>query len=240
MQKTDTPMNKITYSLPSIIAVASVTAALNSAHAETSPEATKSTPACKHGYHHRFNDAQKWVKKFDDPARDSWQKPEAVILALNIRNNDRIADIGAGTGYFSLRIARAYPSVTVYAADVEPDMIAYMKEQTRKELLPNHKPEKVKPNKIHLPRKVNVILVVDTYHHIDDRIKYFSALKKQLRRNGKIAIIDFTADSPEGPPPEHRISKDDLKSEMSSAGYEVAEDIALLPNQYFLIFKTKS
>ncbi|RTL46115.1 MAG: methyltransferase domain-containing protein [Candidatus Melainabacteria bacterium] len=212
---------------------------LAAVRAHTPAEPAKSLPTSKQGYHRRFDDAQKWVKIFDDPARDRWQKPEAVIPALNIHNNDRVADIGAGTGYFSLRIARAFPSVTVYAADVEPDMIDYMKKQTKKELLPNHKPLKVKPNEIHFPRKVNLILVVDTYHHIDDRVKYFSALKKQLRRNGKIAIIDFTAESPEGPPLEHRISKEKLVAEMNTAGFAVSEDISLLPNQYFLIFQTK-
>lgn len=192
----------------------------------------------KQGYHHSFDDVEKWVKKFDDPARDKWQKPDEVIKALKIGATDKVADIGAGTGYFSLRIARAYPSATVYAADVEPSMIDYLNKQSSKENLSNHVAVKIPTDKPDLPGKVNLVLVVDTYHHIDDRTSYFETLrKKQLLPNAKVVIIDFTAESPEGPPAEHRMSKADVQAEMQSAGYALDQDIQMLPYQYFLIFK---
>lgn len=193
----------------------------------------------KNGYHKRFNNADRWVKKFDDPARDKWQMPDEVIQALKINDKDNIADIGAGTGYFSLRIAQSHPHTQVYAADIEPDMVAYMKEQTEKLSLSNHFPMVVGTKEVTFPQKLNLILVVDTYHHIDDRIPYFAALKQQLLPEGRIAIIDFTAESPEGPPPEHRISKAEMEEEMKRAGYELNEDVKLLPYQYFLIFKPR-
>jgi cyclopropane fatty-acyl-phospholipid synthase-like methyltransferase len=213
----------------------------NLAQAEASANSDNSSMhASKQGYHHSFAGAQKWVKKFDDPARAKWQKPDEVIKALNIGATDKIADIGAGTGYFSLRIARAYPHAKVYAADAEPSMTAYLKEQTKRESLPNHVAVKVQAKKAKLPTMVNLVMVVDTYHHIDDRIVYFAALRKQLLPNGRIAIIDFTAESPEGPPPEHRISRADLEDEMNKAGYSLLQDISLLPYQYFLIFKPET
>lgn len=190
----------------------------------------------RQGFHHSFADAEKWAKRFDNPERERWQKPNEVIKSLKIGANDKIADIGAGTGYFSLRIARDFPSATVYAADVEPDMVSYLEQQSRKRNLSNHIPLKIGANKAILPAKVDLILVVDTYHHIDDRVSYFRALRKQLAKNGRIAIIDFTAESPEGPPPKHRISKVDLQDEMKQAGYNCVEDVHLLPYQYFLIF----
>lgn len=193
----------------------------------------------KPGYHKSFAGAEKWVKKFDDPARDKWQMPMETIKALNIGASDKIVDLGAGTGYFSLRIAKAYPGATVYAADVEPSMIEYLKEQTAKRALPNHIPVKINTGSAELPGKVDLVLVVDTYHHIDDRPTYFSALKSQITRNGRVAIIDFTAESPEGPPPDHRISKEELRAEMKEAGYVLDSDIALLPYQYFMTFKTE-
>ncbi len=192
-----------------------------------------------HGYHRSFAGAEKWVKKFDDPARDEWQKPDEVIKALKIGENDKIADIGAGTGYFSLRIAQAYPSVKVYAADVEPSMVKYLKKKTQMKGLSNHFPIKVRTDRADLPSKVNLVIVVDTYHHIDDRDTYFSEMKKVLFPEGRIAIIDFTSDSPEGPPTKHRISKSDLQEEMKKAGYALDQDISLLPYQYFLIFTPK-
>lgn len=194
----------------------------------------------KPGYHKSFHGAEKWVKKFDDPARDKWQMPMETIKALNIGATDKIVDIGAGTGYFSLRIAKDYPGVTVYAADVEPSMIEYLKEQTEKRSLPNHIPTKIETNSVKLPDKVDLVLVVDTYHHIDNRPAYFGALKSQLIRNGRVAIIDFTAESPEGPPPGHRISKEELRAEMKEAGYVLDSDIALLPYQYFMTFKPEA
>lgn len=193
----------------------------------------------KHGYHRRFDDIEKWVQKFDDPKRDKWQKPDEVIKALNIGANDKVVDIGAGTGYFSLRIAKAHPNAIVYAADTESNMVAHLKKRSKQMSLPNHVAIKVGANKVRLPDKVNLVLIVDTYHHIDDRVLYFVALKKQLAENARIAIIDFTKESPEGPPPEHRISKQDLENEMKHAGYKLDQDISLLPNQYFLTFQSE-
>lgn len=209
------------------------------AGAESSDKSTHSSHSHQPGYHRRFTGAEKWVKKFDDPARDKWQKPAEVIKALNIQPQDIVADIGAGTGYFSLRIAREYPSATVYAADVETDMVDYLKQQTRKRGLSNHVPVKVGANKLVLPAKLNLVLVVDTYHHIDDRIQYFAALRKQLLPDGRIAIIDFTEASPEGPPAKHRMSKAHLQDEMRQAGYSVDQDLSLLPYQYLVIFKAR-
>lgn len=193
----------------------------------------------KQGFHHSFEDTERWIQKFDDPKRDEWQKPAEVIKALNIGATDKIVDIGAGTGYFSLRIAKAYPTAKVYAADVEPNMVAHLEKQAKSISVPNHIAIKVEPTKVSLPEKVNLILVVDTYHHIDDRESYFGSLRKQLADNARIAIIDFTPESPEGPPPEHRISKNELQKEMEDAGYKLDKDVTLLPNQYFLIFKLK-
>ncbi len=191
----------------------------------------------KHGYSRSFDDAEKWSKKFDDPARNSWQKPDEVIEKLGIRSGDKIADIGAGTGYFSLRIAKAHPLAMVYAVDVADSMVAYLNKKTKQLDLPNHKPIKASAHNLNLPDKVSLVLVVDTYHHIDDRVTYFASLRKRLRPNAKVAIIDFTAESPEGPPKEHRIAPAEMKEEMQEAGYALAQEIPLLPNQYFLIFK---
>lgn len=190
----------------------------------------------KPGYHHDFGNAEKWVKKFNDPSRDKWQKPDEVIKELQIGAADKIADIGAGTGYFSLRIAERYPAATVYAADLEPDMIAFLQKQSETKSLKNHLAILISDNKLKLPEKINLALIVDTYHHIDERVSYFRALKKQLLQNGKVAIIDFTAESPEGPPPQHRIAKEEVESEMGKAGYVMERQLSL-PYQYFLIFK---
>lgn len=195
-----------------------------------------STHSCKPAFHRSFENAEAWAKKFDDPARDKWQKPDEVIQALKIAPADKIADIGAGTGYFSLRIAEAHPDVSVIAADIEPGMIEYLKTQAEKKSLRNHEAVKVAADKPDLPEAVNVVLIADTYHHIDNRVAYLQALKRVLLPNARVVIIDFTADSPEGPPPEYRLSKADVGEEMKKAGYSLIEDVQLLPYQYFLVF----
>jgi cyclopropane fatty-acyl-phospholipid synthase-like methyltransferase len=233
--KGNSGINRIARAAVTLTAVS--TLFIQSSSADPTAVDSQTPPHGKHGFHKSFANADEWVKIFDDPARDKWQKPDEVIKALDIGENDKIADIGAGTGYFSLRIAKQYPKVTVYAADVEPDMIEYLKKQTQTRSLPNHVPVAIPTNKAEFPAAVNLAIVVDTYHHIDDRAAYFGALKKQLVPNGRVAIIDFTAESPEGPPAKHRITAAEVQAEMRDAGYTFVENKQLLPYQYFLIFR---
>ena len=91
-----------------------------------------------------------------------------------------------------------------------------------------------------LPEPVDLVLVVDTYHHIDDRVAYFSRLKASLRPNGRLAVVDFTAASPEGPPRDHRIPSEQVTSELEAAGYSLVATHTFLPRQYFLVFQAKA
>ena len=90
-----------------------------------------------HTHEHRFSDAEKWAHVFDDPERDAWQKPHQVIEALALKPGAVVADLGAGTGYFSVRLARMVPKGTVYAVDVEPDMVKYLGQRAAREKLKN-------------------------------------------------------------------------------------------------------
>jgi SAM-dependent methyltransferase len=190
-----------------------------------------------HTHHHGFGDAEKWSKVFDDPQRDAWQKPHEVIKALALQPDAIAADVGAGTGYFSVRLAHMLPKGRVYAVDTEPDMVKHLAERAKRNGLKNLLPIAGKPDDPRLPEKVDVILFVDVYHHIGDRERYFRKLIDALKADGRIAIIDFHLDSPIGPPKAARIPADRVKSELKVAGYEVAQDYAFLPNQYFLVFR---
>jgi SAM-dependent methyltransferase len=190
-------------------------------------------------FHRRFDDAAKWAKKFDDPERDAWQKPEQILDALHLDRAARVADIGAGTGYFSVRIAKRIPDGKVYAADVEPDMVNYLAERARRDHLSNLAPVQSSPGDANLPEPVDVILVVDTYHHIGFRTEYFTKLKASLRPKGRLAIVDFKADSPDGPPVQHRIAPEKVMEELNAAGYSLVERHDLLPRQYFLVFQKR-
>ena len=185
---------------------------------------------------HGFAGAEKWAKVFDDPERDAWQKPDEVIRALKLAPGALVADIGAGTGYFAVRLARAVPQGRVYGVDTEPDMVRYLTHRAQRAGLGNLTAVAAKPNDARIPAAVDLAILVDTYHHVPDRERYFRALQKSLRPGGRLAIIDFTLDSPVGPPKGARIPANKVKQELARAGYELVQEHAFLPNQYFLVF----
>jgi ubiquinone/menaquinone biosynthesis C-methylase UbiE len=185
---------------------------------------------------HRF-DAAESAKSFDDPARDAWQLPDRVIAALNLKPGQVVADIGAGTGYFSVRLAKSPPAPKVYAVDIEPSMVTYLQERAARENLPNIVAVRASAASPNLPEPVDLVLIVDTYHHIGNREAYFRGLAKSLKPGGRVAIIDFKPDSPEGPPKEFRFPLEKFQSEMAAAGYKLAARHSFLPRQQFLIFE---
>ena len=188
-------------------------------------------------FHHRFEGAEAWAKEFDAAERDAWQKPQEVLEALKIGKSAIVADIGAGTGYFATRIARLAPQGRVYAVDVEPDMTRYLGERATREGVSNLIPVLAQGDNAALPEPVDLALVVDTFHHIGHRLAYFTRLKTSLKDDGRLAIIDFKADSPNGPPPQYRIPPEQAVNELAAAGFTLVEQPSFLPRQYMLIFR---
>jgi predicted methyltransferase len=193
-----------------------------------------------HTHQHSFGDAEKWSHVFDDPERDAWQKPHQVIQALHLKPDAVVADIGAGTGYFAVRFANMVPKGTVYAVDVEPDMVRYLAERAKKEKRPNMIAVKAEPADPKLPEKADLVVLVDVYHHIEDRQRYFRSLAASLKPGGRVAVIDFRLDSPSGPPKSARVAPERVKAELAGAGYVLAQQHGFLPRQYFIVFKRKS
>ncbi len=193
-------------------------------------------PAQDH-HQHRFKDAEKWSRIFDDPARDAWQKPAEVVAALKLAPDAVIADIGAGTGYFAVRLARAVPRGRVLAIDNEPDMVKYLAQRATREKLDNLTALQAGDNDAKLASPVDIAILVDVYHHVPQREKYFARLRESLKPGGQLVIIDFTLDSPVGPPKHARIPAERVKQELSRAGYTLTVEHGFLPNQYFLVFR---
>ena len=186
---------------------------------------------------HRFEHADQWAKQFDDPARDAWQKPADVVAAMKIQPGMTVADIGAGTGYFEPYLSRAAgPNGTVLALDVEPDMVRYITERATREHLSNVKASQVAIDDPQLPKgKVDRVLIVDTWHHIPSREAYAAKLRDALSAEGSITIVDFTKESPHGPPPQHRLTPEQVIGELRKVGLSagVAPGVAL-PDQYVI------
>jgi predicted methyltransferase len=190
-----------------------------------------------HTHQHGFGDAERWAHVFDDPKRDAWQKPHQVIQALALKPDAVVADIGAGTGYFAARLANMLPEGRVYAVDVEPDMVKYLGERAKREKLGNLVAVQASAGDARLPEQADVILLVDVYHHIDQRDGYFRTLRASLKPGGRLAVIDFRMDSPAGPPKAARIAPERVVAELKAAGYNLTQEHDFLPRQYFLVFR---
>jgi ubiquinone/menaquinone biosynthesis C-methylase UbiE len=190
-------------------------------------------------HEHSFGGAERWAEVFDDPSRDAWQKPQQVIEALALKPDAAVADIGSGTGYFAVRLAHIVPQGRVFAVDIEPDMVKYLADRAKRENLDNVTAVAGAPDDARLPGKVDLVLMVDTYHHIDQREAYFRRLSESLKPDARIAIIDFNAKSAVGPAPRHRIASKRIVAEMAKAGYRLQHEHHFLPNQYFLVFQAR-
>jgi cyclopropane fatty-acyl-phospholipid synthase-like methyltransferase len=216
-----------------------VTQVALAAVATAQPPAHQPPPGADH-MQHRFDDPEAYAKSFDDPARDAWQMPARVIDALALKPGQIVADVGAGTGYFSTRLARAAAAPTVFAVDIEPAMVAHLTQRAAREGLANLRAVQASAASPNLPAPVDVVLVVDTFHHIGSRAAYFSAVRGLLRPGGRVAIIDFRKDAPgEGPPAHFRFTPEQISTEMEAAGYVLDARHDFLPRQHFLVYRVR-
>ncbi|OGA52457.1 MAG: hypothetical protein A3F74_23200 [Betaproteobacteria bacterium RIFCSPLOWO2_12_FULL_62_58] len=193
-----------------------------------------------HTMNHGFSGAEQWAKVFDDPQRDASQKPREVIDALALKPDSVIADIGSGTGYFAVRFARVLPKGRVYGVDIEPDMVKYLAERAKREGLKNLTALAGTPSDPRLPEKADLIVMVNVFHHVADRERYFRNLRESLKPGGRVAIIDHRMDSREGPPRSARVAPERVKAELKNAGYAFVQEHGFLPTQYFLVFRPAS
>jgi SAM-dependent methyltransferase len=192
-----------------------------------------------HTREHSFAGAEHWAKVFDDPARDAWQKPHEVITALSPATNWVVADIGSGTGYFAARLAHFVDKGRVYGVDTEPAMVKYLAERAKREGLANLVSITGSPGDANLPVKVDLVLMVDVYHHISERERYFTGLRASLNPGARVAIIDFRQDASDGPPKGERIPPAQVQAELARAGYALMKEHDFLPKQFFLVFEAK-
>lgn len=191
----------------------------------------------KHGGHHpRFDDPKKWSASFDDPERDKWQMPDRIVESLALRPTDSVADIGAGTGYMAVRFARALKGGSVFAVDIEPNMVKHMAERAKAAGIDNLRAVVGSESTSNLPAPVDVAFLLNVYHHLDKRPDYFKRLRASLKPGGRVAIVDFRPDAPAGAPKHMRISAEKINEEMKAAGYKPAGSFDFLPRQSFLVF----
>jgi arsenite methyltransferase len=173
--------------------------------------------------------------------RDAWQQPAKVVAALALRPGDIVADLGAGGGYFTFKLATAVaPGGKMYAVDIDKDMLDLVGKQAEKESGTNVETILAKPDDPLLPESgVDLVFTCDTYHHISDRVTYFKNLRKYLRPGGRIAIIDFDRRAWLEGLFRHYTPSEFIKREMEQSGYSLEKELDFLDRQSFLIFAVK-
>ncbi|MBM4260202.1 MAG: methyltransferase domain-containing protein [Deltaproteobacteria bacterium] len=196
----------------------------------------------QHQMHRLHNDPKAYMKALEDPKRDEYQKPHEVLTALNIKPGEVIADIGAGTGYFTFRLAHHVGDKgKVYAIDVSPDMIKHINRRIRDTKANNVTTILAEPDDPLLPdHSVNRFFICDVWHHVDDQKKYLALMKKTLKPDGEVVMIDFhKKELPFGPPMQMKIAREDLIKQLEGNGFKLAKEHTFLPHQYFLVFTPK-
>lgn len=198
----------------------------------------------KKGNKHRHGDANEHmhqssvedlIQRFESPERDEYQQPEKVIQYLGDLNGKSMMDIGAGSGYFSVKLAEK--GAHVIAADVDEEFQNYLKERIEKNKLENIELRKIEYDSPMLAdQEVDIVFMVNVYHHIENRKDYFTKVKTGTKETGELVIVDFfKKEAPIGPPVDHKISKEQVIEELKEAGYSSFEtEVDLLPYQYII------
>jgi ubiquinone/menaquinone biosynthesis C-methylase UbiE len=206
------------------------------AHTDPAHPAEGGHSHAHHEGHHRFEKADDWAPMFDDPKRDEWQQPDRVVAALALAPGNVVADIGAGTGYFEKRLSAAVgANGAVIAVDVEPDMVRYLRERAQREGTANVEARLGTADDPKLaPASVDRILIVDTWHHVGERVAYAKKLAAALRPGGFVVVVDFKLDSTRGPPKAMRMPPEKVIEELTQAGLRASVVDAGLPDQYVI------
>jgi ubiquinone/menaquinone biosynthesis C-methylase UbiE len=199
-------------------------------------------PRDQHDAHRLHENPAAYIAALEDPKRDAYQKPHEVMTALAVKEGEVIADIGAGSGYFTVRLAHHVGARgRVYAVDVSADMIRHLHARVRDMRLLNVSPILARPDDPLLPQPVDRFVIVDVWHHIEDQAGYLALMKKALKPGGQVVMIDFhKRDLPVGPPLAMKIAREDLLAQMKTHGFELVTEHTFLPHQYFLVFRVSN
>lgn len=190
-----------------------------------------------------YDDPKKAIAEMDDAKRDPWLMPDRVVRSLGITKKDAVvADIGAGSGYFSRRLAREVPGGTVYAVDVDDEFRGYIEQNRESWGTPNIEPHLAFYDDPALPEHgVDLVFVSNTYPYLRSRVAYFKKVAAALKPGGQLVVINFKPDAqvPDNtaPAPQFRTPQATVVAELAQAGFSQVREETFLPHQYFLVFE---
>jgi ubiquinone/menaquinone biosynthesis C-methylase UbiE len=188
-----------------------------------------------------FADVQKYIQMLEKPNRILWQKPDEIIKALNLKGHEVIADVGAGSGYFTFRFAKKLPHGKVFAIDIEPEMLRHIHHNAMRKGFHNIHVILSKPDDPKIPPRVDWVFICDVLHHIEKRTVWLTRLFRSLPSGAKVVVIEFkTGKLPQGPPESIKLPKVQIIAMFRGAGFHyLAERPKLLPYQEFLWFQKR-
>jgi ubiquinone/menaquinone biosynthesis C-methylase UbiE len=179
----------------------------------------------------------------DDPRREDWQRPDKVLNHLLVKNGDVVADVGAGTGYFTMLFSeRVGKNGMVYAVDVDEGMTEHIAKRVKNHGVSNVKVSLSPPDDPLLPKtSTDLVFLCDTYIFIENRARYLARLRDSLKSDGRLAILSFNmkTEIPGAPPPRKRVPREVIIQEVENAGFVMEAEYFFLPYQYFLVFGKK-
>ena len=181
-------------------------------------------------------DNASWLER---PNREVEEMPEKVLRHMNLKPDEVVADIGAGTGYFTFRLSPMLPSGKILAVEIQPEMLEIIKKRAREMQVKNVLPILGTLTDPNLPDAgVDVVLMVDAYHEFSHPREMMEAIVRALKPDGRVVIIEYRGDDPRvGKPPHHKMTEAQLIKEMAAVGLRWQETKAFLPQQHFMVFE---
>ncbi len=181
-------------------------------------------------------DLAEYLARLESPERSEWQRPDEVVEALGLTRGGLVCDVGAGPGYFTVRLARAVgPEGKVFAIEAEPRMIEVLRARLAHAGVGNVHALLAHDGAGLPPEPVDRVLMVNAFHHFEAGGAYLRALGGRLRPGGVIVNVDFhDGELPVGPPPDHKIARERFLEIAAGAGLRVVDEQTFLPYQYFL------
>ena len=181
-----------------------------------------------------------WLER---PEREREERPDKALDALGLKPGMTVADIGAGTGYMSLRMAkRVGPSGKVYANDLQPEMLRLLRENAAQAQLTNIETVLGTETDPKLPKgQIDLVLLVDVYHEFSQPQKMLQKIREALKADGRLVLLEYRKEDPKIPiRPEHKMSVAEFKAELEPEGFILGPVIETLPRQHILILTKAS
>lgn len=181
-------------------------------------------------------EAASWLER---PARDHEEYPDRVITEMELAPDAEVADLGAGTGYFTFRLAERLPQGRVYAVDIQPEMLEIVQRRAQAWGTANVVPVQASETDPGLsPESVDAVLLVDAYHEFSYPFEVMSAVVRALRPGGHVFLIEYRGEDAQLPVmPRHKLSEAQARREMAAVGLRWRETRRFLPSQHFIVFE---